>query len=147
MEIQKTKIIFDLEGTGWPMASESVWAIGAGNHYQLLNSPFYAYGYSLGDIVEVTKNDSGQLIVKKSIKRSGHSTYRLFVSDTTGEGAFQEYWAPIGQLGCTHERATKSLLTVDVPVGVDVSTVYKLLEEGENSKVWSFEEGHYFDSN
>jgi hypothetical protein len=121
---------------------ESLWAEPAGDGlYRLRNVPFLAYGYSEQDVVQATDVD-GHLIVNGVAGRSGHSTYRLFFPEATGNEKFRPLWEPFAKLGCTFERANSRLIGVNVPPDTDVYAVYAVLEKGEQAKHWTFEEGH-----
>src|ERR1700761_8345053 len=86
----------------------------ADGNYRLRNVPFIAYGYSEQDTVSATEVE-GQFIVKQVVERSGHSTYRLFLSAPMGEQEFNPLWQPLAALGCTYERANRRLIGIDVP--------------------------------
>lgn len=121
---------------------ETLWAEHtADGNYRLRNVPFLAYGYSEQDTVNVTEIE-GRFIVNHVVERSGHSTYRLFLSAPMSEEEFNPLWQPLAALGCTYERANGRLIGIDVPPISDVYEVYSLLERGETSKQWEFEEGH-----
>ncbi len=52
-------------------------------------------------------------------------------------------------LRCTYESTLielamgkKNLFIVDVPDTTDVFEMYKILEEGEHSNIWMFQDGH-----
>lgn len=142
---QKVKVAFDLKNTDSSVPFETTWAeeVEKGK-YKLLNSLFYAYGFSFGDVVSATENEEGQLIVGGAQDRGGHSTYRVFLSPETTPEVFEKYCNQIQALGCTYEQGTKSLYAIDVPSAVDVKKEYQLLEEGEKGGVWEFEEAHYY---
>lgn len=113
--------------------------------FQLQNSPFYAKGISYLDVVEASENLDcrGEFQYVKTIRPSGHSTYRLLV-DAESAG-FTQWWARLEQLGCTYEysdEGEKLLYAVDVPESADVFQVYRILQAGENESVWLFDEGH-----
>lgn len=135
------KIIIDIRGHGYDGITESVWAKSlGGDHYQILNSPFYAYGISyLDEIVAELKND--QLFLKSVIKHSGHSTYRLFIKDQTG---FKDMIGKINKLDCTIESATEKLKAIDVAPHADINKLVALLSDGESGGVWEYEEGHFY---
>jgi hypothetical protein len=104
------KVAFDLSGSGWNIPVETLNAEDLGNGtYRLVNVPFYTRGFAYDDIVYANPDTNGQLMVEGVNKRSGHSTYRVFLKSTTSEELFQSYWAELATLGCTYERATQSL--------------------------------------
>jgi hypothetical protein len=137
------KVTFALEKADWhDHARETLWAepLG-GDRFQLRNVPFYAYGVSYGDTVLAPPTGEGR-IVQGVPERGGHSTYRIFVSNTEALKQFPEYWAPLEALGCTLERATERLFAVDVPPEVDIYRTYDALKKGEAAGVWDFEEAY-----
>jgi hypothetical protein len=137
------KVTFALEKADWhDHARETLWAEAlGGDRFQLRNVPFYAYGVSYGDTVLAPPTDEGRIVQRVS-ERGGHSTYRIFVSNTETLKRFAEYWAPLETLGCTLERATERLFAVDVPSEVDIYRAYDALTKGQAAGVWDFEEAH-----
>lgn len=139
------KVLIELEEDAWHgHAVESVWVEKVGkDRYRIMNVPFYAYGLSIEDVI-VTKDYRGTHAVLTVVERSGHSTYRLFLAEGVGidSQVFRENWILLQNLGCTYERATRSLLAVDVPPLAEIHEVYQLLEHGVAAGVWDFEEGH-----
>lgn len=134
------KVTFKLKKGEWHgHATESMWATAiGGDEYALRNVPFFAYDVSYGDTVRA---ESGRewLMVTAVIGRSGHSTYRLFVSK---DDAFAESWSDLQRLGCSYERVTEHHYAVDVEPEADIYKVYEILEKGKSAGVWDFEEGH-----
>jgi hypothetical protein len=137
----QVKVLFNLEESDWHnYAAETLWAEPLGDgHYRLKNTPFCAYGYSMNDDVIAAPDKDGRLLVSGTWHRSGHSTYRLIMDK---DGLFEEYWKPLGTIGCNYERATALLVAVDIPPKVDIHKAYKFLEDGQQAKAWGFEEAH-----
>ena len=137
------KVCFKLDKADWHNhVTESLWAEPVDSkRYRLKNVPFYAYGVSYDDTVIVADTET-ERVVQAVSGRSGHSTYRIFVSNTETLQRFAEYWAPLEQLGCTFERATERLFAVDVPPEADIHKAYRALTKGETAGVWDFEEAH-----
>jgi Domain of unknown function (DUF4265) len=134
------KVAIDLKDEVYSV--ESLWAEPAGDGlYRLRNVPFLAYGYSEQDVVKATDVE-GYLSVNGVAERSGHSTYRLFFPEATDNEKFRPLWEPFEKLGCTFEWANSRLIGIDVPPHTDVYAVYAVLEQGEQAKHWTFEEGH-----
>jgi hypothetical protein len=136
-----TKVSIRLEGpAGYEL--ETVWAEAITDGLdRLRNVPFLAYGYSEQDVVSAAEV-GGRLIVNGVAERGGHSTYRVFLPEPTSEEYFHLLWKPFASLGCTYEPANRRLIGIDVPPASDVYAVYAVLEQGEASKQWDFEEGH-----
>jgi hypothetical protein len=137
------KVTIHLAAADWhEHAIERLWArpLG-GNRFQIQNVPFYAYGISYDDEVHATTVGDDN-ILEAVVKRGGHSTYRIFVTNGEELRRFQEFWQPLERAGCTVERATERLFAVDVPPESDIYTVYDMLQAGENASIWGFEEAH-----
>jgi hypothetical protein len=118
-----------------------------GRALRLDNSPFFTRGVSFLDIVAATKTEYNDYKFERVLDRSGHSTYMLLVPPDSKP--FKAFWTRLESLGCTYESATitislgeRILYSVDVPPTADIYAVYEILEEGEQSNVWIFQEGH-----
>jgi hypothetical protein len=138
-----SKVYFELPEDS-PLAAESLWAAKiADGEYRLDNSPFYVCGYSYRDVVSAIQKEE-KLVVQGIFLRGGHSTYRVFlaVGVSINSPEFETYWQRLERLGCSYEGAGDRLFSIDVPSSADISTVYHILEEGEEAGVWEFEEGH-----
>jgi hypothetical protein len=142
------KIFFKLNPDSWHGCPiESIWAKPIGDPnlttaFQLENTPFHAKGVSYLDVVHAVR-ESGGLDFTGIIASSGHSTYRILAEP--GAKDLDLWWGELESLGCTYESGDfsgKTLLAVDVPSETDIYAVYSVLEEGEKSGVWIFEEGH-----
>jgi Domain of unknown function (DUF4265) len=146
-EKDMVKILCELEDDSWHgYSTESLWAEPiSGGRYRLRNSPFFALGVSVEDIVLAQEKD-GILTFAVVSMRGGHSTYRILKYEQTAE-LFDKYWQPIQMLGCSYEEGRilagkVQVLAVDIPPPVDIYRVYELLEQGESAGAWEFEEGH-----
>lgn len=139
------KLAIELDPSAWHgYAVESVWVEPLSDRTARIdNVPFYALGMSCGDVVEMAVVD-GRFQFVAILEPGGHSTYRIFLlGDTTRESPdFRSRWAPLEELGCSMEGATERLLAIDVPPDADIHRVCELLEAGERSGTWDFEEGH-----
>ena len=121
-------------------SAETLWAESLGNDlYKLKNSPFWAYGFSFEDVVIAKGEDIPTVETVHS--HSGHSTYRVLLEKGVFDSdRFQSAWSKLELLGCTYEGSQSSLLSIDVPAESDIFKVYELLEMGEVTNVWEFEE-------
>jgi hypothetical protein len=137
------KLTVPLEAQAWHgSATETLWAEKLANgQYRLRNTPFYAYGLSVEDIV-FAQEEAGGLVFTGIARHGGHSTYRIVKSEGVALSRFQEQWEPLQKLGCSYEEGPGRLLAVDVPPEADIHAVYSILEQGEQGRSWSFEEGH-----
>src|SRR5215471_1960284 len=138
------KVTVTLPADSWHShGSETLWAAHVGgDRYELRNVPFFAKELSFGDVV-AARHLGGRLVINGILRRNGHSTYRLILSDSFDELSFQKWFLPFAAQGCTFERADDRLIAIDVPPGSDVVRVYAELEKGEKLGRWDFEEGHY----
>jgi len=136
------KVLFELPEDETHRSAETLWAEPVGSElYRLRNIPIYVYGFSSVDIVTAVSIDD-RLTVTGIASRSGHSTYRVFLSEDSSSESFENDWASLAELGCSYERATRRCVGIDVPPAADVYAVYQSLEKGERSHRWTFEEGH-----
>jgi hypothetical protein len=138
------KILVPLGDKSWHGHSgEILWAQPLSDgFYSLRSIPFYALGISFADEVEVALVDS-RLTFSRVVRRGGHSTYRVIVHDGDDSNSrFADAWAPLEDHGCEYERATNTLVAIDVPPSAEIQTIYRLLKAGEEAGVWDFEEGH-----
>jgi len=149
-----TMVTFRLDDKEWHgRPSETLWAAPVprsdfGELLQLRNSPFFAKEISFLDIIRAKPNVDGEgLEFVEVVERSGHSTYMILVSQD--ESKFEENWEKLNNLGCTYEsksiivnKKNMKLYAVDVPAISDIYEVYPILEQGESSGTWVFQEGH-----
>src|SRR5205823_3345161 len=98
--------------------------------YRLANTPFYAYGVSLGDVVRVAMRE-GLPTVEAIAERGGRSTYRLIKSSALADEVWEEEWSEFKALGCSSEGDGDGLVAIDVPAETNIVAVFRLLEEGE----------------
>ena len=106
---QLVKIHFRLDEVD--SGSETIWAQETHpGHFRLENSPFFAFNVSYQDVV-LAKPVGAELVFVETIRRSGHSTYRLIPVAERG-ARFDAAWRPLQQLGCTFEEGPDGLLAV-----------------------------------
>jgi hypothetical protein len=142
-----SKIAFDVAGqndSGFEI--ERLWAKPVGDDiYVIDNSPFQAYGISVGDKV-LAKKVNGELKFVSVVERGGHSTYRVRLPAGCDHSYFLQHWKELEALGCTYEGASgeQKLYSIDVPAIGNVPEVYRVLQKSEDAGTWEFEEAHYF---
>ena len=81
-EPKRVKVLFRLEKDedGYPPVEvESLWGIVRLDGVEPDNTPFFARGVALGDIVNLRKASDGALEFESVARRGGHSTYRILV--------------------------------------------------------------------
>jgi hypothetical protein len=76
---------------------------------------------------------------------NGHAD-RLFLDNSlaVSDSMFREFWQPISVLGATFENANNHFVAVDMPPGLPIDQIYKLMETGEQADVWEFEGGYRY---
>lgn len=124
-------------------STETLWATPLGKDmYQLDNTPFYAEGFSFKDVVLAPFDDTeGFPVVKNSVKKSGHSTYLIWVpSGIKDNPDFDVYWNPLENLGCSFEGIDGKMIAVDIPATTDIHTAYGLMDSGLENDIWDFKE-------
>lgn len=144
-ETDRVLVSFPIEQNG-QLFDEQLHALPIGDDlYCLDNSPFYAYGISLGDVVFAPRAD-GAPKFRHTVTRRGHSTYRVRLPVGHGHDAFMVHWGEFQKLGCMFEGSGANparLYAIDVPPHTDIRAVYALLEAGEARGSWAFEEANY----
>jgi hypothetical protein len=152
------KVNFKLDPQDWHgSGGETLWASVASPEskdrtLRLENSPFHARGVSYRDIVKAMPTENPLVHeFEEVIARGGHSTYMILARE--GEGvespAFLALWTLLKERGCSYESShmeysngRRLLLSVDVPPNADLFDIYKILERGEATGVWTFQEGY-----
>jgi hypothetical protein len=148
--MRKLKIEFDLTADAWHgCPCEVIWAEemqtpSKTKLARLLNSPFFATGVSLNDVVAIAPA-SGASAYKftEVFEHSGHSTFGI-LSDAS-EATWGKYWGTLEALGCSYESAVfgkRTLYSVDVSRECNIYEVYGLLKKGEDDEIWTFQENH-----
>ena len=131
------KIVFELtpgKDDYPPVAAETIWGIYSGDGtYTLDNTPYYVYGVSKGDSVQV-KSSGDEMIAVRVAKQGGHSTVRVFASDTEEK---RKIIAHLHQLGASCSVSQEvSLFTVDIPSDCGFFAIDRYLSDiadGENT--------------
>jgi Domain of unknown function (DUF4265) len=117
---------------------ESAWGIFIGeNKYKLDNLLFYAKEYALGDILNIEEKE-GELYAKNLFEESGHSLIRILFNDVNEVEYYRLFFK---NMLCESEGSDiKNLVAFDIPPEVDYSKIKVILEEGELSNKWTYEE-------
>ena len=144
--MNRMKIYFKLAENIDNAENELLWAKTHDNQTFILdNIPFHVYGISLNDEFSV-KDVDGSLYFDKILRKSGHSTYRILQLHNNPKDKFQDYWSPIEKLGASYESKVdgdRSLYAVDIPLHVDIKSMYELMKKGEADGIWHFEEADH----
>ena len=140
-ETETGKVAFALtrDEDGYPPADwEHLWGRRVGDSlFELDNTPFFARGVSYHDVVLVDRRE-GLNVFREVVRKSGHSTLRVMLFE---EKLTDELRSRLADLGCATELShIPGLIAVDIPPSVELSQVRAILEEGERSGYWEYEE-------
>ncbi len=142
------KVFFQLEPDedGWPPGSvESVWARPSDCEGEcvIANVPFFTRDATIGDTVQIRKDDDGVRWFVKVVKHSGNSLIRIIVPDL---GSIEEVNKHLVALGCETELAqAHKLLACSIPPCVKLSDVQAYLEAREQAGSLGYEEAILWD--
>lgn len=136
MELEKIELrVEDEDGS---VNVETLWAFNLGDDtYQLDNSPFYAYGVSIGDIVQADPVTGDAFpIFRCVIKKSGNKTIRIIFHHPVEKGNPSEaVLNRLTALGCSYEGANKIYVAVTIPTEVDLVAICGYLQQ-EHDLQW-----------
>jgi hypothetical protein len=104
---------------------ETLWAFDLGQgRYKLDNTPWYAYGVSVGDVIEAeVEGDGGFPVLRRVLEKSGYRTVRI----TSGADFTDDFLEQIKALGCSLEGATRRYVAINVPPAVALNVVADFL--------------------
>jgi len=123
---------------GYPPADwENLWAEALSDgRFRLDNTPFFAVGVSLGDIVYAI-DENGRKVFSSLSAPSGHSTLRIVLLEPA---EILQVRARLTAFGCATELShLPNLVAVDVPPGVSLNAVRAFLDEGQRQSKWEYE--------
>jgi hypothetical protein len=136
------EVTFDLPADPLPVRRESMWAEQVGpDLFVLRNSPFHVDGVSFLDTVRAELRGAEWFFVGVHA-RSGHSTFRVRITDRWLRAPWELLFAPLKRFGCTLEGADARWTAVDVPPGADLHAVAKELQTWKKLGRWDFEVAH-----
>jgi hypothetical protein len=106
-----------------------LWASPTGpNVYRLENSPFFAYGVSWEDLIEVRVGLGSQLEYVRCIAKSGNRTLRVIFQDfRSRDKAAQDILRQLVAMSCTYEGMQPRLVAINVPPETDLEEVTSFL--------------------
>jgi hypothetical protein len=135
------KVLFRLErdSRGWPPVDiEGMWAKKVGdNQYVLDNTPFYARGIAIGDVVSTVAID-GDLYFRKVLREGGHGTIRILLKN---EAQLEALAARLESFRCEFEVAPPRLVAVDVLPETAVAALLEYLAAEQAASRLGYEEG------
>ncbi len=122
-----------------PDEVEFLWCepLPGGTHYRIDNVPFYAKGVAVNDVVK-TQKGAVRNYFTGVVTPGGHSTIRVIFHDRS---KIAELRAKLSRIGVHGEEGPVDILhAFDVPPTVVLSEVQKLLQEGEDAELWTYQE-------
>ena len=126
MEPDLVKVVL----TGPDGEVETLWARPVGeNLFELDNTPWYAYGVSLKDVIEARRPDPNAFPeFIRVVKKSGYRTVRLILEPAADkDSASQAILDRLVQLGCSYEGANHIYISIDIPPEVDLERIRQFL--------------------
>lgn len=138
----RVKVHFQLQPDedGWPPATvESVWAKpGASeNEYIIDNVPFFTNEATIGDTVQVRKEDDN-LWFERILQDSPNSLIRIIITDPS---MTQEISDKLISMGCdTEGYQNYKLLAVSIPASVNLASVQDFLKLQQEAGLLGYEE-------
>ncbi len=144
MDGNGVKVLF----TGPDGEVETLWANPvAPSHFALDNLSWFAYGVSLGDIVEAEPDETGMLVFKRVVNKSGNRTVRVIPEVTQPERAWtvesRRLMDTLVERGCSFEGANPGFVAVNIPATVPLEAIVDLLvDSGFN---WEYADPTYDD--
>lgn len=140
------KVIFELPEDA-PSATESLWAKSVGEGlFEIDNTPWYARGYALGDIVRCDEQSGDLPRVTELVAPSGNLTVRVFVpAGPERELRKQRVTDALRSYGCMFESMglDKGLIAVTIPRTANRDEVLQYLNELESAKKAYWESGNF----
>jgi hypothetical protein len=145
----RIKVLFDLtkDADGYPPVDvEQLWAEPVGNNlFKIDNVPFFVKGISCEDVVEAAADSKGELRYKTLVKPSAHNTLRVIVFRENPDARpladrVADLRSQLAEIGCSTELShMPGLIAVDADP-VSISKVLQVLQAGERSGLWEYEE-------
>jgi hypothetical protein len=107
---------------------ETPWAFRLGTDlYRLDNIPFFAYGISLGDVVEAAPQaDDPRPHFRRIVQKSGNRTVRV-VAEEGAESVAQQILDGLEGLGCCYTGANPRYICLNIPPDVSLDRVVEYL--------------------
>jgi hypothetical protein len=126
------KILFRVINEDGSANVETLWATHLGaDDYKLDNSPFYAYGVSLEDVVSAPfDSKEGFPTFERIVSKSGNRTVRLLFGTPFETGNESDrVLEGLVALGCSYEGANRKYFSVNIPAAVELDVVRRYLIE------------------
>jgi len=125
----------------WLWKGESMWARALGDDlYELLNSPFCAYGLNYKDVVFAqAAKPSEKPRIQRLERRCGHRTLRFRFPTEVDRSRRDGMLAQLNRLGATYEGHEYRFFSLDVPPSADYQAVCDQLSAWEAGGVLEYE--------
>jgi len=125
---------------GWPPGeTEGLWAEIVPGGYRIANTPFFADGCALNDVVSATPDRDGVLWFDEVVRESGYCSIRVITTRRRGLRAAAKRFDAIGVHGEGYPDI--GVLALTVAPDADLAAVVNLLDEGRADGSWTYEEG------
>lgn len=124
------KVLFRVPDSEGGDMVETLWATPLGDdRYKLDNSPFYAYGVSWEDVVFAPiDTQEGFPTFQSIVEKSGNRTVRIvFDQPVSPDNASDQVLQGLVELGCSYEGANPRYISINIPPGVELTTVRSYL--------------------
>lgn len=119
---------------------EGLWAEPDGKEaFRIRSVPFFVRDVSFGDSVHTKKTRSATYEFSKVVARSGHSTYRILLSDGYGRN-LDRVVRKLSSLGARVEVDLGCLLAIDAPPAKR-EKIWKYIKGGYEKKYWDEDDG------
>lgn len=120
---------------------ESMWAKPiADDLYRLENVPFYAYGLNYLDVVKaVPQTTEAVPEIVAVVRPSGHTTLRCFFDASVERERQAALLEELTKFGAGYERATATLVAIDISAAGSYGEVYDQLDKWERAGLLYFE--------
>jgi hypothetical protein len=108
--------------------------------YRLNNIPFFTKDLALDDVVSARRGERGLLVFDGVVKRSGHSTFRIWLSvqKQNDSGLIME---AVRGLGGHAEVTLDRLIAIDAPPDHE-SRIWDYLKGGQERGDWDLQVGY-----
>lgn len=127
---EMVKILFRVPEEDGSAIVETLWATPlGGDHYQLDNSPFYAYSGSWKDVVYASFSPEEQRpTFRHVLEKSGHKTIRvIFEQSSVESGDTTVVLKQLLEVGCSYEGANPNYVCIDIPPELDLQAIRDLM--------------------
>lgn len=117
-----------LERTSSRSIEEHLWARRVSeSHFEICCIPFFEYDLALGDEVQ-TNQENAQVVLARVVKRSGHSTFRIWFGRSSSYNARSEILQRIRELECLIEWYDNDFIALDADEPTVAQEIFATLQ-------------------